>query len=205
MKQYRINRNKFYIGASDFIDDWNIYYNLMSKSAIELIQYETPMFHFFRYVSSKNIRTSEDDFARQLVLSFKQGTLEDVEWVAQIVALYLRSCKLCGKRYTFVCVPASSEESNEKRYSHFVSEVCRLTRMNNGYGLVNVCSTRKPVHKGGQRDVKNYTIDESVAGRKVVLFDDVYTTGKTWTTFATSLESLGADVVQGLFLAETSA
>lgn len=204
MKQYRINRNKYYIGASDFIDDWSIYYNLMSKKAIELIQYETPMFHFFNYVSRKN-RTSEDEFARQFVLSFKQGTLEDAVWAAQIVSLFLRSRRLVGKKYTFVCVPASSEEKHDMRYSLFMSEVCRLTKKNNGYGLVNVCSTRKPVHKGGQRGVKNYTIDESIAGRKVVLFDDVYTTGNSWTTFAASLESLGANVVQGIFIAEASA
>lgn len=205
MKQYRINKNKFYIGASEFMSDEYIYNVMMAKPAIELIQYETPMFHFFRYVSRKikNV-TSEDEFARQFILSFKEGSLEDVSWAAQLVSFYLRTRKIYGKKYTFVCVPASSQEKNDMRFSLFMSEVCRLTKMNNGYGFVNVSSSRKPVHEGGRRDLKNYTIDKSISGHKVVLFDDVFTTGSSWTKFAASLESLGADVVQGIFLAEAS-
>lgn len=205
MKQYRIDKDRFYIGASDFIDDWNIYYNLMSKPAIELLQYETPMFHFFNYVSRKikNV-SSEDEFARQFIHSFKNGNIEDVSWAAQLVSFFLRTRKIYGKKYTFVCVPASSEKKHDLRYSLFMSEVCRLTKMNNGYGLVNVSSSRKPVHEGGRRDLKNYTIDKSISGHKVVLFDDVFTSGHSWTTFAASLESLGANVVQGVFLAEAS-
>lgn len=205
MKQYRINKNKFYLGASDFIDDWNIYYNMMALPSKLLIQYETPMMNFFRYVSfkEKNV-TSEEEFARQFIQSFKKGTVEDAAWAALIVAKYLKRHRICGKKYTFLCVPASSSIKHDKRYSYFMSEVCRLTKMNNGYGLVNVSSSRKPVHEGGRRDLINYSIDESISGHKVVLFDDVYTTGNSWTTFASHLEDMNADVVQGIFLAEAS-
>lgn len=205
MKQFRYKNKKFFLGASDFTDDWDIYYNLMAKPALELIQYETPMMHFFRYVSRRVLNVSaEDAFARGFVQSFKRGSVEDADWAAQLVAMFLRAHGLSGSEYTFIAVPASSKERHEMRYAHFMSEVCRLTNMNNGYGLVNVSSSRKPVHKGGRRDLTNYTVDLSVAGRKVVLFDDVCTTLHSWTTFAAKLESIGADVVQGVFLAQAS-
>lgn len=205
MRQFRYKNNRFYLGASDFMSDWEIYYNLMALPSLELVQYETPMVHFFEYVSRriKNV-SAEKAFARDFIQAFKNGSVEDADWAAQIVAMFLSAHGLIGSEYTFIAVPASTPERHELRFSRFISEVCRLTGVNDGYGLVNVTSERKAVHKGGRRNVVNYTVDQSVAGRKVILFDDVCTTLRSWTSFAAALESAGADVVQGVFLAQAS-
>ncbi len=202
MRQRRY-KSTFFLEAKNSFEDWNIYYNLMAKPAIEIAQYETPMAHFFDYDSKKNA-SAEVAFAHDFVHAFKNGQREDADWAAKLVAMFCRAHRLVGKEYTFVAVPASSAERHEVRYSHFMREVCRLTNMNNGYGLVKVLSSRKPVHEGGRRDLKNYTIDLSISGRKVVLFDDVCTTLHSWATFASVLESMGAEVAQGVFIAQTA-
>ena len=205
MRQFRYKNNRFYLGSSNFMSDWEIYYNLMALPSLELVQYETPMVNFFEYVSRriKNV-SAEKAFARDFIQAFKNGSEEDALWAAQLVSMFLHAHGLVGRAYTFIAVPASTPERHEARFSHFMREVCRLTNMNNGYGLVNVTSDRKAVHKGGRRNIVNYTVDLSIAGRKVVLFDDVCTTLHSWTTFAAMLEGMGADVVQGVFLAEAS-
>ena len=209
MRQRKIHKivNKkvkdlFYIEASDFVDDYQMY-EMMSMPSLLLVQYETPMHYFFEYISRKIKEVScYHEFARQFVLNFKDGNAEDASWAAKLICLYLKSIGLYGQEYTFMTVPASSQVKQYVRYENFMEEVCNTSKMNNGYDLVNVTEERKAVHKGGSRNLQNYIINENVAGKKVVLFDDVYTTGKSWTTFAYKLESMGAEVVQGVFLAE---
>lgn len=204
MKQIRHN-DTFYLEAGNGFEDWEIYYNLMARPAIEILQYETPMFHFFEYISRTITDvTAEQAFARMFVHSFKNGVEDDAIWAAELVSMYLRAHRLTGSEYTFISVPASTQERHEARYSLFMSEVCRRTGVINGYSTVNVLSSRKPVHEGGRRDLTNYTIDPSVAGRKVILFDDVCTTLQSWITCAATLESMGAEVIQGVFLAQAS-
>lgn len=204
MKQFKYINNMFYLGASDFRCDSGMF-NDMAKPAALLLQYETPMVHFFEYVPKRVVNVSaEVAYARKFIYAFKNGSVDESIWAAELVSAFLHARGLVGKEYTFIAVPASTQERHEARYSHFMREVCRLANLNNGYGLVNVTSDREQVHRGGRRNVLNFTVDKSIAGRKVVLFDDVCTTLQSWTTFAAMLESMDADVVQGVFLAQTS-
>ena len=74
MRQFRYKNNRFYLGSSNFMSDWEIYYNLMALPSLELVQYETPMVHFFEYVSRriKNV-SAEKAFARDFIQAFKNG------------------------------------------------------------------------------------------------------------------------------------
>lgn len=50
----------------------------------------------------------------------------------------------------------------------------------------------------------NYHINEqAIKGKKVILFDDVVTTGKSATKFKEHLEEMGAEVTLSIFLAKT--
>lgn len=186
--------------SSDFLSYDDIF-EMMSRPANELcLAFSTPFVTFGKYIS-RQYKEVREEIARHrnFVLKFKEG--EDTDRAASMVAKYIVSAGL-QHGCTFICVPSSSPASYEKRFAHFVEEVARLSGITNGYDLVKVTSIRKEVHAGGARGQKNYCIDPSVNGRKIVLFDDVLTTGQTWLTFAAELEAHGADVVQGIFLAE---
>lgn len=191
--------NGFYMEDSDFLS-FDEMIEMMSTD--EICQYLTPKHCFFSYVSRKYDTIDEDLVQqREFVLRFKAGNGIDVAHAASITAQYLMQSGL-QEEYTFLCLPASTPSKHKKRFSRFMQKVAKLTGIQNGYDLIEVKRRRGEVHAGAARSVKNYTISSSVKGKKIVLFDDVHTTGKSFASFACELEKLGAEVVHGVFLAE---
>lgn len=166
------------------------------------IQYLTPKKHFFTYISRSKEVSKRLDAERQFVLRFKEGNEKDQRHAANFVCDFLRTEDIKGSEYTFMCVPASTPEKNLVRYKKFCATIAKRLGLSNGFGLVDVVSERCEVHAGGSRENINFVLPCSLEGRKVVLFDDVETTGMTFASFAAELERRGAEVVQGLFLAQ---
>lgn len=77
------------------------------------------------------------------------------------------------------------------------------------YDHVSVCGDRMTVHENrkAERDVRNADVIEFdptfFSGKMVVVFDDVITKGLSYAIYANRLESLGANVFGGVFLART--
>lgn len=191
-----------FVNRSDDFLSYDDIFEMMHRPADELcLAFSTPLKTFGYYVSRQFKYISEGlVFHRNFVLSFKDGHMDSVDRAASMVAHYIVAAGL--QDATLVCCPTSSPASYLMRFGVFMEEVARIAGIEDGYDLVEVTSIRKEVHMGGSRNQKNYQISPSVKGRKIVLFDDVLTTGQTWLTFATELEALGAEVVQGIFLAE---
>lgn len=167
------------------------------------IQYLTPKEHFFTYIPRSKECSKRLDAERQFVIRFKNGNEIDQRHAANFVVDFLRSGNMVGSQYTFMCIPASSKEKHELRYRKFMDRVCKRCRLENAFELVDVVCDRAEVHAGGSRDIKNYLISPEVSGKKIILFDDVETSGLTFARFAAELESFGAEVIQGIFLAAT--
>lgn len=172
-------------------------------------QWNKPMESLYNYLPTKyrDEATERDWQVRRLVWDFKDGKRS--LGVARIVAE--RLFKLFGASVTditLVCVPASSAEKNERRYKDFADEVSRLTGCYNGYDAVRVEGERLAIHEHGRAkylqstQVINFDKDY-FAGRKVVVFDDILTLGRTYARFACAIEALGATVLGGLFLGKT--
>ena len=179
------------------------FYELCGSSPELVLQYLVPKHCFFTYISRQYRHVgAENEAARQFVLRFKDGIAADTKDGARFVSEYLESEGLVGDEYTFVCVAASSPSAHELRYRTFMELVSARTHVRNGYNLVDVTGSRKEVHSGGSRVIKNYSCAAGLSGRKVILFDDVHTTGLTFARFAAELERHGCEVIQGIFLAE---
>ena len=169
------------------------------------LQYTTPKHHFFNYVSRKIVNVSESiEAERKFILRFKEGDKVDQRHASNMIRDFILRENLNKEDVTFICLPASTVSKQIIRYRKFMDNVCRRCHINNGYNLVSVTSDRSEVHTGGSRLIKNYLISPDVAGKKVILFDDVETTGISFATFAAELERTGAQVIQGLFLAEAA-
>lgn len=148
--------------------------------------------------------------ARQMVWDFKDG--KNYEEVAQMTAKYLNeNFGEQVKNIVFSCVPASTAEKNELRYKLFSERVCALSGAVNGYEHIKVLSNRLAIHEH-RRDkekaispVQVIDFDERFfKDKKVLVYDDILTTGKSWSAFGHQLEQLGAEILGGFFLGKTT-
>jgi hypothetical protein len=164
-----------------------------------------PHYFFYWYYPTKfhNITAASED-ARRLVWKFKAGGTHSQAHVSSIVKEKLRSTfgSDCSE-LTFVCVPASSADRNENRYRAFSEDVCKELGMTNAFDKIKVTRDAVPRNLGGD-GAAEYTIEHTFfSGKKVVLFDDVVTTGHSIKWFKDILESYGATVICVLSIGRT--
>lgn len=165
------------------------------------------MFNFFDYLPTKYQASARDWQVRKFVWAFKDGKC--TVSAAQLVAKKIREqFGTSASDMVFVCIPASSQRKNEIRYREFSEEVARLSGAVNGYSHITVEGERLATHesKSGKHvnDVQVINFDkEFFKDKKVLVFDDVITRGYSYARFACHLESFGASVIGGMFLAKT--
>lgn len=144
---------------------------------------------------------------RKVVWNFKDGYKSAI--VARDVGNAMLDMNFVkNKEKWWLCViPASSKKKTKKRFKKFNKIFCKLTGVNNGYRLiVNNGRKRKPKHTMLDRNIikiKKYVNINDVNGKNILLFDDVYTTGKSFTDITKLLKKHGASKVRGIFLAKT--
>lgn len=172
-------------------------------------QLDKPQIWFCKYFPARIRNVSEREIAdRKLVFDFKDGrAYEEVaqRTAANMTERYGTSCT----NIVFSPVPASTDKKNEIRYKAFCQRVCELTGAINGYDHVSVSGERLTIHENrkAEKEVRKVNVIEFDSaffnGRSVVVFDDVITKGLSYATYANQLESLGANVLGGIFLART--
>lgn len=192
-------------------EEGNIKISIMAKTIdIELQkQLDKPQTWFCKYFPVRIRNVGEREKAdRQLVFDFKDGrAYEEVarRTAAAMTERYGASCA----DIVFSPVPASTREKNEVRYKAFCQRVCELTGAVNGYEHVSVSGERLSIHENrkAEKEIREVNIVEFDSaffnGKSVVVFDDVISKGLSYATYAHQLESLGANVLGGLFLART--
>lgn len=172
-------------------------------------QLDKPQTWFCKYFPARIRNVGEREIAdRKLVFDFKDGRAYEEVARRTATAMTERYGATCAD-IVFSPVPASTREKNEIRYKAFCQMVCELTGAINGYDHVSVCGDRMTVHENrkAERDVRNADVIEFdpafFSGKMVVVFDDVITKGLSYAMYANRLESLGANVLGGVFLART--
>ena len=157
----------------------------------------------------KGRRNAESDcniLIRQVIWDFKDGVY-DSEVLYRTA--HLLETLFIGKslnEYTLVCIPASSAYKHEKRFKSFCAELCNLTGLKNGFNRIEIRGERLQIHSSSDRNTPDWenclwTNGHLWHGSKIILLDDVLTTGKTFGSFKAYLEGRGATVVCGVFLA----
>ena len=148
----------------------------------------------------------EQDICRR-ILAFKDGRNVYSRWAAHQFATALSAVHMSDA--AIVCIPASTQCSNVRRWKLFSKVLCQLTGAQNGFDHIEVRGRRKRAHVTGvyelATDIEQYVhIDEDYfRDRKVVVIDDIYTTGQSSRAFIEAMEQAGATVVMAGFLAKT--
>ena len=167
---------------------------------------------FFKYFPARIKNVGQDAVAaRELIWAFKDCRDNADEKVAELTASRIK--EEYGNdvdNMIFVCVPPSKKDNYVSRFKTFCDEVSRLTGIENGFPHIVVMQSRPAVHEH-RRGKKKCDVSPSVVdydakffkGKKVLVFDDVVTTGKSFARFANELEQKGAEVVGGMFIGKT--
>ena len=122
-----------------------------------------------------------------------------VETLSLILGDGLKDCVL-------MCIPAKTVHGNELRWKDFSRAVCKESGMENGYGYVSILSegTQKHLHLGRGKDVELSFDREEIAGKYIVICDDICSYGKTMKTFYRKLLENGARDCVGITLGITT-
>lgn len=163
----------------------------------------------YSYIPRRALRRAsfeEQDICRK-VLGFKDGRNIYSRWAAREFAGCIAANDL--RDVVIICVPASSSCSNVRRWKRFCQELCSLTGAANGFDYVSVSGSRKKVHTTGERElctnIKRFVAIDSTyfQGKKVLVIDDICTTGQSANAFIGALQAAGATVIGAMFLAKT--
>lgn len=199
--------SEFLEGSSDSykkISDLSVTNEFANQGFIKEYRY----FAVYDYYPLRYTNVPSEVYENRLkVWSFKDG--KNTEKVAKEIANALQSQlltqHLLDSETVFVIIPASTKAKTTIRFYKFCSLVCKYTGLSNGYGAISILYDREPL-KGtvGLSKIDNLLFEKSfIYNKKVVLFDDVKTTGSSFSQVADRLSSLGATEVIGCFLATT--
>lgn len=167
--------------------------------------------NFYEYLPQRYAATSEQVVkVRNLIYNFKSGRKEAANFAADLIVRlmwnwYGHKCN----EYTIVCVPASSNAEYRHRFSYFSHVVACRCQQANAMQHVTILGKRDALHRTANHVVQDsgtYRIEldkEFFAGRKVIIFDDLVTTGTTAEHFAALLQEAGAEVKGALFIAKS--
>lgn len=154
----------------------------------------------------KNIPCSiKDDFNRKLIWEFKDGIYTARMKVGKMITDFLNELPIKKhlSKIVFVCAPTSSYTSYRQRFLGFTKYIVEQTGMINGSEHVCIKGEVKPKHLGGFEKV-NYSIDtDFFSGKRVIIFDDLLTTGNTLMDFAEQIKSAGGDIIGAITIGKT--
>lgn len=168
-----------------------------------MVQYALMNYLPQRYLKKANFDTLMDD---NFIWNFKDGKKWATKKGAKMVAQALSTYQLDD--VVFMCIPAACQRTYVRRCRDFSSYVCDMCGAINGFTYINVSGKKVKKHIARNRtssdETSNVFIDKDmVKGKKIILFDDVVTTGATCREFKDKLEELGAKVILAIFLGKT--
>ena len=109
-------------------------------------------------------------------------------------------------QWLVVFIPSSSQERTTKRYGVLAKFLCLQTGVETSMSVITNRIDRSSKHLSDNvvNPVSTFSFDlQAVAGKNIILVDDVITTGTTFRLCAIKLKRLGAVHIQGLFVART--
>ena len=157
------------------------------------------------YLPTRFAATSEQQENRQRVYAFKKGNYS--QSTKDLFAGMVN--EIVGNRpsdWVVLFIPASSELKTRIRFAELARHIESKTGVRSTIeGIVAVGETESQCLSGRRFDkTGSYNFNSSVyQGKKVILIDDVITSGRSFYNCAMKLIRTGAVSVRGLFLAKT--
>ncbi|MDT3662884.1 MAG: phosphoribosyltransferase [Anaerobiospirillum sp.] len=154
--------------------------------------------------SNPNVLLSEPKLASDNIKKFKQGIGQ--EWPIELVEnsinnLGLQEPNVDKSNIAFVCLPASKKANHEARFKNFSESICKYLGIQNGFDHLTIINEKDPKYSPFATK-RNWNMESDLQfdsdffeGKKVILFDDIVTSGDSMRAFIYKLRSLGAKPV----------
>ena len=171
-----------------------------------------PHKYFYDYYPTRFITIPEyDNEKRKLIWSFKNNGLsanksykESFEHVYSLLKETL--CVTFGgllNEITFFCLPTSTKKSYSDRFENLSTRLCHELGMISAFDHVNYVQDGEPKHLGGRAEPIVELDASFFSGRIVLMFDDIYTRGRTSAYRKKQLQELGAQVIGLITIGKT--
>lgn len=187
----------------------SIFYKRFALFSVASSLQGLPHKYFYDYYPSNKFPDSkltiEQRSHRVFIWGFKDGKEPFRTKAIEIVSDFINHCGLrqYANKLILVCSPASSNLSNSFRFCYFSQRVCRETGLINGFEHIKLTSIALPKNKGGNGCVEFEAESTFFAGKFVVLFDDIVTSGGTIYSVRHRIERAGARVIGIISLGQT--
>lgn len=157
--------------------------------------------------------TKQETLVRHLIWNFKydpsrgithEKHVEAAKSVVELLSGVLK--KTFGEtisNVTLFCAPASSQCNYQRRIEDFATLLCAKTGAQNSYSHVKYVRDATPKHSGGSGMPAVNLDADYFRGKKVLIFDDVTTSGGTLQRYKQVLDDLGAIVIGGVCIGKT--
>ena len=163
----------------------------------------------YSYIPQRFLRrvSFEQQDINRMVIGFKDGRNIYTCWAARQFAKALACNDLSEVVITYI--PASTHSAHVRRWKRFSQVLSGLTGAINGFDRIQVSGSRKRAHVTGDYELATNIkhcvhIDaDYFRGKRVLVIDDIYTTGQSSQAFIGALQAAGATVVMAAFLAKT--
>ncbi|WP_444905081.1 ComF family protein [Microbulbifer sp. CnH-101-E] len=165
--------------------------------------------HLFDYHPYRGGQNPRHTGASVQLLKFKNGDNQAIHFFTNHVETKLRAAIPAGTSFSVATVPSSTEGKAHKGFGPMIRLLKgKFPEIKNSANLLKRISSIETLHKGGAR-TKNVhqnsliAVDSIVTGHKVVLLDDVTTSGNSLEVATQLLQQKGADVILTLALCKT--
>jgi hypothetical protein len=160
---------------------------------------------FFPYYPKRFEVSQELDNIRKIVYGFKDGKIV-LNQYCEMLKSNLNGLWVPHSNWYLSPIPASSHLKTKTRFEKFIAQMEVVCEFQNGYNLIANKDDWDPIHTAAKRNnfnILDHIVIGPVQNKKILLTDDVVTTGRTFSMIAKKLILLGAVEVQGFFLGKT--
>ena len=162
------------------------------------------MAYLYPYLPKDRQLLEEDRMIGEKLYNFKRG--EYVPGLENEICALFERLGLEKGGYTLLCMPASNWERTEIRYRRLSSDLSTRMNWTDGFGTL-IPVSREPVHLTGRRrpmGTEDFMLDKRMLkGKKILLLDDLLTTGMTVLSVASLLRDAGLTPVAAVFVGRT--
>lgn len=163
-----------------------------------------PYYFYYWYYPKRFANVSvASSMARYLVYSFKDGRscLQVIKMIKQKMSETFEADDL--QHLSFVCIPASTIAANRIRYKGFSDMICNELGMEDAFEHIHIIKEKEPSHLGGTGQAEYGYDKDFFKGKRIIIFDDVVTTGGSLNAFNNKMVELGARVICAISIGRT--
>lgn len=162
--------------------------------------------YIMEYLPKRYSATRKQESDRQVIYDFKNGYCSLSLMNAIVEHIKEIKKELGGNNWRVCFIPASTHHKTACRYQKLAAFIEKETGIACDYHTIQPIQDQESGHITGKKTnpAENFNIKTSdVAGKNIILIDDVITRGMTFMQITNKLTRNGANMVRGLFLAKT--